>query len=178
MVNSNTFNAEINQVCVSDYTVKPKDIAFGIDFDSASLDIDRTRVEGDHVVLAGLENHNPGYWKWIYFRMDGVAGQELMFELGSNFESGSERLENHRMVYSYDNTEWDFFPYGEQLADGRYLFGLQAPFENDRVFIAYGLPYPYSRLESFVDSIRDSDFVGPTRSSRRFSPWVRICRGR
>lgn len=144
-----------------------KDITFDIDFDSGSLDISRTHIDGDHVALVGLENHNPGYWKWIYFRIDGVKGRTLSFELGSNFEPGSDRLINHRMVYSYDNETWEFFSKGENGQDGRYFFGLDAPFREDQVYIAYGLPYPFRRATRFVDGIRDSPFVVPTVSGKR-----------
>ena len=37
-----------------------KPIAFDIDFDSGSLDIAKTRVEGDTVLLAGRDNYNTG----------------------------------------------------------------------------------------------------------------------
>lgn len=142
------------------------DLKIDIDFDSGSLDVERTRVEGNHVTLAGLENHNRGYWKWLHFRMRGVRGRDLTFEIGDNFEPGSDRLDHHRMVYSYDGQQWEFFPGGERVEEQqRYYFSLGDPFQQDTVFVAYGIPYPYERVVHFVESIRPSPFVRPTASS-------------
>ncbi len=146
--------------------MEPTDLRIDIDFDSGSLDTRRTRIVGDHIILKGLENHNRGYWKWIYFRVRGVRGRRVTFEIGDNFEPGSERLDEHRMVYSYDAESWHFFPNGERnAAEGKYFFSLDGPFVEDAVFIAYGLPYPYERMKRFVDGIRESRFVSPTPSS-------------
>lgn len=142
------------------------DLTLDIDFDSGSLNVGRTRIEGDHIRLAGLENHNRGYWKWLYFRIRGARGRTLTFEIGDNFEPGSERLDHHKMVYSYDRRLWHFFPNNRRdVAGGRYYFSLAAPFEEDEVYVAYGLPYPFERLREFIDTVLSSPYVHPTPSS-------------
>lgn len=137
-----------------------------IDFDSASLDLSSSRIEGARVLLRGHDNHYPGKWKWVHFRLRGCRGREVWFELPDTFEPGSDHLERHRMVYSYDGHTWAFFPHNRrQPARGIYEFTLGAPFDRDEVFVAYGIPYPASRVDRMVESMASSPFVQPTRSA-------------
>src|SRR5690625_2419717 len=70
------------------------------------------------------------------------------------------------MVYSYDGHTWAFFPHNRrQPARGIYEFTLGAPFDRDEVFVAYGIPYPASRVDRMVESMASSPFVQPTRSA-------------
>jgi hypothetical protein len=141
-------------------------VRLDIDFDSGSLDVAHSRIEGDVVRLVGFENHNAGFWKWLHFRARGVNGRTLIFEIDNRFEPGSDRLDDHRMVFSYDGEAWDFFPMHEHDPDeGLYRFGLEAPFAQDEVFIAYGIPYPFERVRRFVNSIHENPWVTPTSSS-------------
>ncbi|MFW5955234.1 MAG: M14 family zinc carboxypeptidase, partial [Rhodothermales bacterium] len=69
-------------------------------------------------------------------------------------------------VYSYDSIVWHFFPENHRDASAAtYSFWLDRPFEQDTVYIAYGLPYPYSQVERLIERLRTIPYVGPTRSS-------------
>jgi hypothetical protein len=142
------------------------EITLDIDFDNGSLDVQASRVQGEIVHLVGLENHNQGYWKWIHFRANGVQDRFLRFVLSDRFEPGTDRLANHRMVYSYDGTTWSYLTYSQLDEEGgRYVFGKDRPFERNSVFIAYGIPYPVSRVNSWVASLCTDPRVHPTESS-------------
>ena len=133
-----------------------------IHFDSASLDIAASRVIGDRVVLRGHDNHYPGQWKWVHFRLDDCRGRTVTFEIPDNFEPGSDHLAQHHMVYSYDGERWAFFPHNDWRRDElTFEFSLDAPFEADQVFVAYGIPYPTWRVERLIDRLRPSPFVHP-----------------
>lgn len=141
-------------------------IVLNANFDSASLDVERSRVDGDLVYLEGRANHNPGYWKWLYFRADGVQNRRPVFVIGDHFESGHHRLEEHQMVFSYDQEHWFFFDWNERNPKtGRYQFGNHDPFEQGQVYVAYGLPYPASKMDMLVAELRRRPNVEPTRSA-------------
>src|SRR6187551_1673493 len=63
-------------------------------------------VSGNTVTLIGRDNFNNGEWKWIYFQVSGVNAQQLTFHIGDDFATGGSSLNNHRFVYSYDQTNW------------------------------------------------------------------------
>ena len=66
-------------------------------------------VSGNTVTLIGRDNFNNSEWKWIYFQADGVNGQQVTFKIGDDFNTGGSSLNNHRMVYSYDQKNWSLF---------------------------------------------------------------------
>lgn len=136
------------------------------DFDSGSLLLSGTRIRGDTVTLAGRDNFNSGRWKWIHFRVDGIQGRTLRFEIGDNLAPSARALEHLNFVYSHDQIRWRFFDESRHDANrGRFSFRNHTPFEHDTVWIAFSLPYPYSRVASLVDFLRLSPYVFPTASS-------------
>lgn len=136
------------------------------DFDGGSLLLEETRIEGDTVYLEGRDNYNRGRWKWIHFSMTGVEGRALEFEIGNHFATGPGRLDRLRFVYSHDQVRWTFFPQASHDRDrGVYRFGKGAPFTSDRVWVAFSMPYPVSRVADLVAFLRHSDHVFPTASS-------------
>jgi hypothetical protein len=135
------------------------------DFDSGSLDEANSSVSGNLVMLAGRDNYNTGDWKWLYFSADGVSGQQVTFRIGDNFDTGGGSLVGHKMVYSYDQENWFFFDNNIRNASlDRFTFSNTNPFAQDRVYVAYGLPYPKSRTDSHTASLVDSPWVSPTLS--------------
>ena len=66
-------------------------------------------VSGNTVTLVGRDNFNNSEWKWIYFQANGVNNQQVKFQIGDDFDTGGASLNNHRMVYSYDQVNWIFF---------------------------------------------------------------------
>jgi hypothetical protein len=141
------------------------EITLRADFDQASLDTSNSHADGDLITLAGRENFYPDKWKWLYFAASGLAGQRPTFRIDGEFVFGNERLADHSMVYSYDNQTWNFFDNNDVAADGKtFTFSNDAAFGADEVFIAYGLPYPYSMIVKHVAKISSSPWVHPTSS--------------
>jgi Zinc carboxypeptidase/Cytosolic carboxypeptidase N-terminal domain len=141
-------------------------IVLDADFDSGSLNTAASSVDGDTVHLVGRDNFNTGCWKWLHFSADHVKGRALTFQIADHFDTDPNRLNDHRMVYSHDGELWSHFDFnGRDPAAGLYRFGNHRPFTSDRVFVAYGLPYPFSRVMSHMDRVRSSPWVSPTGSS-------------
>lgn len=135
------------------------------DFDHGSLDEANSLVSGLQVQLAGRDNFNPGDWKWLYFSADNVNGLKPTFRIDDDFATGGSNLENHEMVYSYDQENWFFFDNNSRIASqDLYTFSNDSAFTQNQVFIAYGLPYSNSRVTSHTAQIASSPYVTPTAS--------------
>ncbi|MAT68675.1 MAG: hypothetical protein CMJ58_04055 [Planctomycetaceae bacterium] len=138
-------------------------ITLSADFDQGGLDLANSSVAGTTVTLAGRDNFNPGQWKWLYFRADGVAGLTPQFRIGDNFNTGASSLAGHAMVYSYDQQSWEFFDNNTlSTSQDTFAFSNQQPFNGDSVYVAYGLPYPTERVAADVQSRASSPWVSPT----------------
>jgi hypothetical protein len=120
-------------------------------------------VSGNTVTLIGRDNFSNSQWKWVYFRADGVDGQLVDFEIGTDFNTGSSNLADHKFVYSYDQQNWSFFD-NNQLSGGNFEFSNSAAFTQDSVYVAYGLPYPYQRTVDHTADLETSPWVSPTPS--------------
>lgn len=133
------------------------------DFDSGSLDEANSSVNGSFVTLAGRDNFYPGDWKWLHFSAADVAGQQLFFSIDDDFSSGSSRLSDHEMVYSYDGESWSFFDHN-QLSSGTYSFWNDGAFTEETVYVAYGVPYSLGKVAAHTASLASSPWVSPTAS--------------
>jgi len=143
-----------------------RSILLNADFDSGSLDPARSSIEGDVVHLAGRDNFNTGRWKWLYFSAEYVLGRRLTFQIDDHFDIDPNRLNQHRMVFSHDGERWLPFDHNQRDAQaGLYRFGNDLPFAHDKVFVAYGIPYPLARVVGHTRRIRSSPWVSPTASS-------------
>jgi hypothetical protein len=120
-------------------------------------------VSGNVVTLIGRDNFNSNTWKWLCFRADGVNGQQVMFQIGDDFATGGGSLNNHRMMYSYDQTNWFFFD-NNNRSSPTYSFHNNSAFSQDTVYVAYGPPYPYQRVVDHTNSISTRPWVTPTTS--------------
>ena len=148
-------------------------ITLDANFDSASLCLTPSNacddngvassVNGNTVTLVGRDNFNSGTWKWIYFRADGVNGEQVMFEIGDDFATGGSSLNSHRMMYSYDQANWFFFD-NNNRSTPTFSFHNDSAFTQDTVYVAYGPPYPYQRTVDHTNSIAASPWVSPTTS--------------
>jgi hypothetical protein len=148
-------------------------ITLNADFDSASLCLSPSNacddngiassVSGSTVTLVGRDNFNAGAWKWMYFRADNVNGQTVLFQTGDDFATGGASLNNHRMMYSYDQTNWQFFDNNQRSA-GLFTFSNNSPFTQSSVYVAYGPAYPYQRTVDHTAAIASSPWVSPTTS--------------
>lgn len=141
-------------------------ITLDADFDSGSLDTAKCSVEGDTVLLAGRDNFNTGSWKWLHFTATGVAGRTLTFQIGNNFDTEPARLDHLQMVYCEDGGRWRYFDVNRHDGEANlFRFGNKKPFTADRVTVAYGFPYPFSRVVSHTKQMARSRYVSPTPSS-------------
>ena len=122
-------------------------------------------VSGNTVTLTGRDNFNNGEWKWLYFQANGVNGQQVTFNIGDDFDTGASSLNNQRMVYSYDQTNWSFFDNNSHIsAQSKFTFSNNSPFTQNSVYVAYGYPYPYQRTVDHTASIASSPWVSPAAS--------------
>jgi hypothetical protein len=147
-------------------TIASAAIILDADFDQGSLVESQSFATGNIVQLVGRDNFNPGAWKWIYFSATGVSAQQITFRIDDDFATGGADLANHQMVYSYDQTNWAFFDNNVRTASqNRYSFWNSAAFSQDRVYVAYGLPYPYGRTVDHVTQLGANPWVSPTLSA-------------
>ncbi len=134
------------------------------DFDHGSLA--SFAVDGDRVELVGRDNYFGGdQWRWLYFRADDVANQKPTFRIPANFAGGANRLANHKMVYSYDETNWHFFDDNRVTPANQFEFSNVAPFTQDRVFVAYAIPYPYELSVRHTQEVLSTEWASPTPSA-------------
>lgn len=159
------------QCLVLGCVVLSSEVAFGQitlngDFDHGGLDEFNSFVSGNVVTLEGRDNFNSGDWKWLYFSADNVTGQKPTFRIADNFVGGGNRLDEHQMVYSYDQENWQFFDNNARFAEfDTFVFSNDAPFTQNQVYVAYGLPYSYGRVTSHTTQLATSPWVTPTSSS-------------
>jgi hypothetical protein len=140
-------------------------ITLDMGFDSGSLDLAASEVDGDRIRLVGRDvGLKPGRWKWIHFRARGVRGRTPELALAGRFAAGRRRLARHRMVHSPDGRRWAFFDAHALDGDGTLRFGNRAPFACDAVFVAYAIPHPLSRVRALVEAARASPYATPTDS--------------
>lgn len=140
-------------------------ITLDADFDHGSLDEANSSVNGSMVQLAGRDNYNPGEWKWLYFSADNVNGLQPTFQIDDNLASGDSNLNDHEVVYSYDQQTWLFFDNNARDAGmNTYTFSNNSPFTQNQVYVAYGLPYSYGRVVSHTAQVATSPWVTSTIS--------------
>ena len=119
------------------------------------------------VNLVGRDNfYGGGRWRWLNFRADGISNQSPTFEISDNFAGGGSRLNNHEMVYSYDNENWLFFDNNTRdSGNGVYRFSNSTPFTQDSVYVAYAQPYSYGRSVAHTQQVLASPWAMPTSSA-------------
>jgi hypothetical protein len=132
------------------------------DFDSGSLDVATSLINGDQVILAPRETwtSNNAY-RWVYFQASDVNALNPEFRIDRTSFLGS--LDQHRYVYSYDQSNWHFFDNGGFEGDD-YVFQNNGPFTSNDVFVAYGIPYPLSRTDQLVTTAKASPYAFRTNS--------------
>ncbi len=141
-------------------------LSFDANFDGGSLKA--ASVEGDLVRLTGRDNFRPGTdtWKWLYFRIDDAQDRRLQFVISDKFQSGSHRLDRWRMLYSYDNQEWEFFDHNARdPAAGEFRFSNDEPFTGATVYVAAGLVYGYCDAQRLTRDLLATPWATPTASA-------------
>ncbi len=117
------------------------------------------------IQLTGRSNY-PGQtgWRWMYFETTGVSGSQPVFSINQAFAGGNAALNNHKMVYSYDNENWLFFD-NNQRSGNLYTFSNSSPFVQDNVFVAYAQPYSYGRSATHTAQMLATPWAVPTSSA-------------
>lgn len=137
-------------------------------FETGSLNVGASRIDGNLIQLTGRHGHmpgdRPGGWKWVHFELQGAKGQRPVFEINDQFESGPDRLKDHRMLFQSPDAAWQPFS-DHHLADGKLHFGHDRPFATDVVRIAYGPTYSATRAMARVESLLTSGLAQPTPSA-------------
>jgi hypothetical protein len=143
-------------------TVPAAGISISGDFDSGSMA--SASVSGDVVTLRPRTypfNGATTSW-WNAFRIDGAAGRTLTFV----YDTTGLNLHGHesatRYVISYDQQTWAF-PDSTSGSGSGYTF--THTFTQDTAWVAYGIPYPVSRVDATVAGWASSPWVSPTPSS-------------
>ncbi len=116
------------------------------------------------IQLVGRENHpTTSGWRWMYFQATGVNGAQPNFSINQSFAGGNSALNNHEMVYSYDNENWLFFD-NNQRSGTLYSFSNNSTFTSDEVYVAYAQPYSYGRSATHTAQVLASPWAQPTSS--------------
>lgn len=140
-------------------------ISLSQDFDSGSLDVANSTVDGTTVSLVGRNTWTDlsyaDRYRWVYFKASGVEGVRPQFNIAAYTFLGS--LHDHRFVYSYDQTNWQFFDRGS-ISGMDYVFDNYQSFTQDEVYVAYSLPYPLARTQQHMAQVAASSYVRPTAS--------------
>lgn len=140
-------------------------------------------IVGRDTFAGGGFNLGDDHWRWLYFKANGVQGQDLTFSVRGEFGGDGSccddtsietdhELYDHEMVYSYDGVNWQFFPHANNTlstananpANDLFTFRLGTPFTQDEVYVAYALPYTYSRSVSHTQTVLASPWAEPTAS--------------
>ncbi len=140
-------------------------------------------IVGRDTFAGGGFDLGEGHWRWLYFKASGVQNQNLTFAVHGEFAGDGSccddtsietdhELYDHEMVYSYDGENWQFFPHSNNTlstananADNDlFTFGLNSPFTQNDVYVAYALPYSYSRSVAHTQNVLASPWAAPTVS--------------
>ena len=145
-------------------------LALDADFDHGSL----ASWSGSRAAISlhGRSNYyGQNKWRWLYFKATGLLGSRTTFTIQQDFAGdstpGLHELEEHEMVYSYDNENWHFFDNNELLATNtdHFVFSNDAPFAQNEVYIAYAIPYPYAKSVAHTQSVLSSPWAMPSASA-------------
>ncbi|MEX2309724.1 MAG: M14-type cytosolic carboxypeptidase [Pirellulales bacterium] len=121
--------------------------------------------------LTGRTNFYGTEWRWMYFKATGIQGATPIFTINQNFAGdatpGLHELQEHEMVYSYDNQNWHFFDNNQLLATNTdlYRFSNSTPFTQNEVYVAYALPYSYGKSVAHTQAVLASPWAAPTVSA-------------
>lgn len=116
------------------------------------------------ISLVGRENHpTTSGWRWMYFEATGVDGAQPVFNINQGFAGGNNALNNHQMVYSYDNQSWSFFD-NNQRSGSNYVFSNSSAFTSDTVWVAYAQPYSYGMSAQHTAEVLATPWAMPTVS--------------
>ncbi len=138
-------------------------ITLSQDFACGSLRVNDSVVSGNNVTIAPRLWEGYYHW-WFAFEASGVSGKTPQFALSvSNYQSFQRANSATRYVYSYDQVHWQFFDKGS-VSTGYSTFSNNAPFTQNNVYIAYGLPYTPAMTAAHTTGLAASPYVSATAS--------------
>ncbi len=118
----------------------------------------------NNIDLVGRDNYyGSNRWRWMYFEGTGLQGAQPQFSIDQPFAGGNGALTNHKMVYSYDNENWEFFDNANRSGN-LYTFSNNSAFTDDVVYVAYAQPYSYGRSSAHTAQVLASPWAEPTLS--------------
>ncbi|MEQ9461082.1 MAG: M14 family zinc carboxypeptidase [Phycisphaeraceae bacterium] len=142
-------------------------ITLDASFDHASLEswsIGGGQRGGSTVNLVGRDNYyGGGRWRWLHFKASDVLNVAPRFNISDNFAGGGSRLDNHAMVWSYDQENWHYFDNNNRTV-GNYQFSNSTRFEQNEVYVAYAFPYSYGMSAAHSQQVLNSPWAAPTSS--------------
>jgi hypothetical protein len=138
------------------------------DFDNGNLDVVNSHVDLSNpsapaITIACRANWTtePTTWGWMYFYADGVSGTAPVFRINSNYVYVTN---DHRYVYSYDQQTWYYFDNGVIDSSSYYNWSNNAPFTQNRVYVAANIPYHTWQVSQYVASMITNPYVFRTAS--------------
>ncbi len=139
-------------------------VSFDADFENGCLDrVVRLGLDWYHIEL------RPDTWYRFYFRVKGCKSRELLFEFTCRntnnpvYDEGKGRWLRGELVVkpkvSYDGESWEEVQYIEKHRQdpGKYRF--KHTFKEDEAFISYHVPYTYSDMLKWLDTLAYNSFV-------------------
>ncbi len=125
----------------------------------------------------------PDTWYWTHFRIRGCKDREITFSLtfvshrGNRWgvtETGNPENPDYscRVPYmSYDKKQWKHVDHAEKIAHMPNTVQFTHYFEEDEAYVCYTIPYTYSDLLAWLESIEDKprvkvEMIGKTREGR------------
>lgn len=116
------------------------------------------------VNLVGRDNYfGSSQWRWLNFNALGVAGTRPTFSISQNFAGGATELDGHKMVWSTDGTNWNFFD-NNARSGGLYQFSNNSSFSSPNVYVAYAQSYSYGMSVAHTQSVLATPWATPTVS--------------
>lgn len=115
-----------------------------------------------------MPDKQPGSWKWLSFQAHHTQRQAFSFVINNRFEPGSERLDEHRMLYKplNTNTSWRTFDWHRHdPSAGTYTFGNHAPCKHEAIQVAYGVTYSPDDCWAWLNNLHDQSLIRPTPAS-------------
>jgi Zinc carboxypeptidase/Cytosolic carboxypeptidase N-terminal domain len=144
-------------------------IEYSSNFDCGSIDtleISGNSLSGKTVHWKMADKIGNQYY-WFYFKLDNVLNKVVTIKLTDligNYRGTIHTVYDNRTqpVYSYDQLHWERIS-NVHYDEEQHTFVFTQKFAKSMVLIAYAHPYPYSRGEEFVNSLRSKSNITITK---------------
>ena len=140
-----------------------------IDQDFENSSVGQITKLGENWYQIGLR---PDTWYWFHFRIRGCRGKEITFNLTylpqphSNRWGVTETGDPENPVYtcrvpylSYDGARWQHVAFAQKYVSMPDTVHFRHRFAEDEAFLSYTIPYTYSDLNRYLQSIAGNPLV-------------------